>query len=54
MASTLERATDWALVISPGAFGLAAGSALALSLVFGVLPARRAASLDPIASLRAE
>lgn len=53
-AAVVSRATEWQAAVTPAAFGWSVGAALAISLIFGVLPARRAAALDPVESLRAE
>lgn len=53
-AAAIGAATEWQTAISGHAVGLALGSALTVSLIFGVFPAQRAAAQDPIESLRAE
>lgn len=44
--------TPLAATVSPGAIALAVGVSGTIGLVFGVVPARQAARLDPIVALR--
>jgi putative ABC transport system permease protein len=53
-SSGLQRFFKWSTDISAGSAVLAVGVAIALGVVFGVYPARRASQLNPIEALRHE
>ena len=53
-AITLARVMQWNTLISPAAVTIAFGFSALVGLFFGIWPARRAASLDPIVALRYE
>jgi putative ABC transport system permease protein len=50
----LSRVMQWNTLISPMAVGIAFLFSAGVGLFFGIWPARRAASLDPITALRYE
>ncbi|MCW5827198.1 MAG: ABC transporter permease [Gemmatimonadaceae bacterium] len=53
-AMLLGRLNGWPMEVTPGPVLLAVGFSAAIGITFGVLPARRAAALDPIEALRYE
>ncbi len=50
----LSGVLNWPMGISPAALATALGTSSAVGIVFGFVPARRAAELDPIVALRRE
>jgi len=54
LARAISYYADWPTIVSPFSILLAAGVSTAVGVIFGAYPARRAARLDVIDSLRYE
>jgi putative ABC transport system permease protein len=50
----IRRGLEWDMRLGPGAIAVALGTSLTVGLLFGFLPARRAALVEPMEALRHE
>jgi putative ABC transport system permease protein len=54
LISLLTSALGWSMELPLSAVAMAVGTSAGIGIIFGFLPARRAARMDPITALRHE